>query len=230
MMFTGRGAARYDTWALAICVSILANHHVSAQVVGCDVLDCPAAGCTLGKTTNTFIGTTSFNTSISPDGPLTWTVGASTDETTANLSDVTFTKNFYLGFPPSLDLARPSTPAFAGCALFFEGIARSIPLPGVTEYGSVTCSLTLQDACVNDLLAQATQQVQTLRSASSGSTASVCSALQSTLQANPPTSCQSAAQVSWGSIVAQGRPIHPPTPSCKILYISTKKHSRLTDG
>ena len=138
--------------------------------------------------------------------PLTWTVGASSPDKTAasNLTDITFTKNFYLGTPPSLNLA--SSNSFAGCALFFEGIARSLPLTGVTQFGSVTCSQTLQDACMNDLLSQATKQVQTLRGSGSGGRSSSLQCLQSRLEANPPQSCLSLATVTWGSVVAKGKP------------------------
>ncbi|OCT52105.1 hypothetical protein CLCR_08805 [Cladophialophora carrionii] len=193
--------------ALAICLAML-TRRAHSQVVGCDVLSCNGGAdneCTLGNTTSSFIGTTNLTTSISPGGaPVTWTVGAFSADSSgsSNLTDVTFTKQFYLGTPPSLNLA--ATDDFAGCALFFEGIARSLPLDGVAEYGSVTCRQTLQDACVDDLLAQATRQVQTLRSSVSGGTAAVCSALQSTLEANPPQSCQSTATVTWGSVVAKG--------------------------
>ncbi|EXJ68066.1 uncharacterized protein A1O5_08681 [Cladophialophora psammophila CBS 110553] len=191
-----------NLWAaLAICLSLLIQKACS-QVVGCDVLDCNGGAdneCTLGNTTSSFIGTTSFNSSLSPDNaPLTWTVGASSSN--SNSSDVTFSKNFYLGYPPSMNLTTPA--AFAGCALFFEGIARSLPLNGVTEYGTVTCGQTLQDVCVNDLLSQARQQVQTLGSKSNVDNRSVCTALQTTMEANPPPSC-SIATVTWGTIVAK---------------------------
>ncbi|KIW95394.1 uncharacterized protein Z519_03978 [Cladophialophora bantiana CBS 173.52] len=191
-----------NLWAtLAICLSLLLQQACS-QVVGCDVLDCNGGAdndCTLGNTTSSFIGTTSFNSSLSPDNaPLTWTVGASSSNSNSNSSDVTFTKNFYLGYPPSMNLATPA--AFAGCALFFEGIARSLPLNGVTEYGTVTCGQTLQDVCVNDLLSQARQQVQALGSKSNADNRSVCTALQTTMEANPPPSC-SIATVTWGTIV-----------------------------
>lgn len=179
-----------------------------SQLVGCDVLDCGSANhsCTLGNATNAFIGTTSLNSSVSPSAPLTWTVGASTDDSSSNLTDVTFTKNFYLGFPPTLDLAGSTE--VAGCALFFEGIARSISMSGVTEYGSMTCGQALQDSCVHDLLEQAKQQVQTLRTAGDADNAAVCTSLQTTLEARPPQSCQTIAQVSWGSIIPKG-PFHP---------------------
>ncbi|OQV08270.1 hypothetical protein CLAIMM_12575 [Cladophialophora immunda] len=190
--------ARGNIWALAICLSLLLQQTYS-QLVGCDVLDCNGGAnneCTIGNTTSSFIGTASFNTSLSPNNePLTWTVGASS----SNSSDVTFTKNFYLGSPPSMNLANPT--GFAGCALFFEGIARSLPLNSVTEYGPVTCGQTLQDACVNDILSQAKQQVQTLGSTNNLDNRSVCTALQTTMEANPPQSCQTIATVTWGTIV-----------------------------
>ncbi|OAG41705.1 hypothetical protein AYO21_04169 [Fonsecaea monophora] len=194
-----RGSLPYrNIWALAICLSLLVQH-TSSQLVGCDVLDCNGGAdneCTLGNTTSSFIGTASFNSSLSPNNaPLTWTVGASS----SNASGITFTKNFYLGAPPSMNLASPA--GFAGCALFFEGIARSLPLNGVTEYGTVTCSQTLQDVCVNDLLAQAKKQVQTLGSTNNLDNGAVCTALQTTMEANPPQSCQTIATVTWGTIV-----------------------------
>ena len=200
------GRRTYSRSFLAICLSLLTQRAYS-QIVGCDVLSCDGGannGCTLGNTTSSSIGTTNFTTSISPNNaPLTWTVGASSpDESlSSNSTDVTFQKKFYLGTPTSLSLAPSSD--FAGCALFFEGIARSLPLNAST-YGSVTCSQTLQDDCVNDLLSQAKNQIQILRTASNADSASVCSALQSTLEANPPQSCQTIATVTWGAVVAKG--------------------------
>jgi hypothetical protein len=157
----------------------------------------------VGNITNSFIGTTSFNTTVSPDAAITWTVGTSTQQGSNNSTQMNYVKTFYLGYPPSLDLATTSD--FAGCALFFEGIAKSITLNGSNEYGSVTCGQTLGDGCVQDLVSQAQQQVQTLRDASGSSTDSVCSALQSNLQKQPPASCQSIATVTWGSVVAKGK-------------------------
>lgn len=175
----------------------------SSQLVGCDVLGCESAGCTVGNTTNAFLGATSFNTTVSPRGTLTWTVGALAEEFSANSTDTRFTKNFYLGYPPSLNLQDPST--FSGCALFFEGIARSIQLNGTSEFGPVTCGQTLGDDCVTDLLAQARQVLQTLRSAADATSTSVCSDLQSILEREPPQSCQPISQITWGSVIAKGQ-------------------------
>ncbi|OAP54065.1 hypothetical protein AYL99_11599 [Fonsecaea erecta] len=122
-------------------------------------------------------------------------VGASS----SNSNDITFTKNFYLGYPPSMDLANTS--GFVGCALFFEGIARNLPLNSVTEYGPVTYGQTLQDACVNDLMSQAKTQVQMLGSTNDLDNRSVYTALQTIMEASPPQSCQTIATVTWGTIV-----------------------------
>jgi hypothetical protein len=130
---------------------------------------------------------------------LTWTVGALSSTSTSSSSaaaDTLFTKNFYLGYPPSLALASSSSETdFAGCALFFEGIARSISLNG-SEYGSMTCSQALGAQCVGDLLSQAKAQIR------DGST---CASLQDTMQRNPPQSCWGIAMVTWGSVVAHGK-------------------------
>ncbi|KIX04725.1 uncharacterized protein Z518_05595 [Rhinocladiella mackenziei CBS 650.93] len=191
---------------LVTCLLILirraSSQQQQQQLVGCDVLGCQTDGCTLGNTTNALLGTASFNTSISPDGPLTWTVGVSTEEPSNNATQALFTKNFYLGYPPSLDLASASD--FSGCALIFEGIAKSLPLNSITQYGTVTCGETLQDACVNDLVSQAQQQVQTLRTADGTNSTTVCASLQPVIERSPPPSCQSIAQVTWGSIIAKG--------------------------
>ncbi len=177
------------------------------QLVGCDTLGCQADGCTVGNTTNAFLGATSFDvdsTLVSPDGkPLTWTVGALASNGPNNQTDSLFTKNFYLGYPSSSNLGQQES-SFSACALFFEGVARSIQINGSAEYGSVTCGQTLGDACVTDLLAQAKQQVQALSGSSSSTSSSVCATLQANLERQPPQSCRSFALVSWGSVVGKG--------------------------
>ncbi|EHY55753.1 hypothetical protein HRR83_009191 [Exophiala dermatitidis] len=187
---------------LLLCLAFTLADTVSSQLVGCDVLGCQTdSGCTLGNITSSYIGTTSVNSTVSPNAPLTWTVGASTQGNSSSSAQVHFIKNFYLGYPPSLDLANTSD--FAGCTLFFEGIARSIVLNGTSEYGSVTCGQTLGDGCVSDLQAQAQQKTQELYNARNGDSSSVCAGLQSALQTQPPASCQSTATVTWGNVVAK---------------------------
>ncbi|KAJ9639192.1 uncharacterized protein PV06_09928 [Exophiala oligosperma] len=191
-------------------------------LVGCtSIPGCSSdTGCTVGNATNIFLGATTFNATLPPSSrsdsnsqsvELTWTVGALSSSSSSSASDTQFTKNFYLGYPPTLDLS--GTSAFAGCALFFEGIARSISLNG-TEYGSMTCGAALGDACASDLLDQAEKQIQTsMQGGKEGDDA--CSKLQDTLERNPPQSCRSLATVTWGSVVAKdltgpNAPLSPP--------------------
>ncbi|KAK5222089.1 hypothetical protein LTR47_003067 [Exophiala xenobiotica] len=204
--------------ALSLTSLLLANPVVSQQqqpdqtLVGCSSIPgCSSStgGCTVGNATNAFLGATSFNASFpqksssssastgsdSGSVELTWTVGALSSSSSSAATNTLFTKNFYLGYPPSLALASSSSETdFAGCALFFEGIARSISLNG-SEYGSMTCSQALGAQCVGDLLSQAKAQVQV----QDGST---CASLQDTMQRNPPQSCWGIAMVTWGSVVA----------------------------
>lgn len=182
------------TFGLSILAAILLfDDHASAQVVGCDTLGC-TSGCQIGNTTNSYIGTTSFNTSVSPDEELTWTMGSSIITAQDNN---TWIKNYYLGTPPWLNLANTS--AFEACALFFEGVV--IPLDDTTGHNT-TCDQTLNATCVNDLLLQAKQQMQSIISSSNdGTVSSLCLALQSALQSDAPQSCTLAAHGSWGTIV-----------------------------
>ncbi|KAK5194382.1 hypothetical protein LTR96_006496 [Exophiala xenobiotica] len=208
--------------ALSLTSLLLANPVVAQQqqpdqtLVGCSSIPgCSSStgGCTVGNATNAFLGATSFNATFpqklssssssssastgsdSDSVELTWTVGALSSSSSSAAANTLFTKNFYLGYPPSLALASSSSATdFAGCALFFEGIARSISLNG-SEYGSMTCSQALGAQCVGDLLSQAKAQVQV----QDGST---CASLQDAMQRNPPRSCWGIAMVTWGSVVA----------------------------
>jgi hypothetical protein len=201
------GVLRHDVLTvLTVFTSILLLiSPATAQLVGCDVLSCDGGAsnpCTLGNATNAFIGTTNFTSQlISPKAPLTWTVGssASTPPSSSNSGeDQTFTKNFYLGTPPSVNLGSESD--VQGCALFFEGIARSLQLNGSAEFGSLTCPDALGQQCVDDLVAQASQQLK-----STADSSDVCVSLQKALEQSPPASC-SVATVTWGNVVAKGTP------------------------
>lgn len=181
---------------------LLFQNFVSAQLVGCeDGINCPQDRCIVGNTTNAILGVTSFDSAISPDGPITWAVGSSATQSPTNLTEDLFVKSFYLGTLPTLQLTN--TTAFSGCALFFEGISKNLPLKYTTEYNTVTCNEVLQASCVNDLLSQATQQVQSLAGSPSATNSSLCKALQSALQTAPPISCPPAIGGSWGTVVAR---------------------------
>jgi hypothetical protein len=199
-MSLGRPGMALSVVVLSVLSLSVGRSSGQQPLVGCAALGCQAAGCTVGNTTNAFLGATSFDDGgggvTGTTQPLTWTVGALASNGPDHQTDSLFTKNFYLGYPPSTNFRSAS-----GCALFFEGIARSIPLNGSAEYGSVTCGQTLGAACVADLLAQAERQVQT----STDSSSAVCATLQANMEKQPPQSCRSIALVTWGSVVGRGR-------------------------
>lgn len=207
-------------FVLVVTLSSLAPLSTAQQqsdrpLVGCtSIPGCSSnTGCTVGNATNVFLGATAFNATLPPSSDsesveLTWTVGA-LSSTASSTSNTQFTKNFYLGYPPALDLSGTST--FAGCALFFEGIARSISLNG-SEYGSMTCGAALGDACASDLLDQTEKQIQTLNGGDDA-----CAKLQDELERNPPQSCRALATVTWGSVVAKGKCYKHPIRPCEAL-------------
>lgn len=178
------------------------QNFVSAQLVGCDDgINFPQARCIVGNTSNSLLGVTSFESRISPDGPITWAVGSSATQSSKNLTEDLFVKSFYPGTPPTLQLTN--TTAFSGCALFFEGISKNLPLNHTTQYNTVTCHEVLQAGCVDDLLSQATQKVQGLAGSPSATNSSLYEALQTALQTAPPISCAPAVGSSWGTVVAR---------------------------
>ena len=181
-----------------------------AQLSGCDVVNCPTdqfreVHCTVANTTSSAIGIASLNTTISPAGPLTWTVGLSTSPG-ANISTPSaYDRNYFLGTPPSLDIANPT---FNSCGLFFEGIAPHLTFPGSNDSDTSigTCANAMTPLCVDDLLAQAKAILLDVTTGPMkvNSTA-VCVALSANMTNNAPSSCKVATEGKWGLVLARGR-------------------------
>ena len=176
------------------------------QLVGCDAARCPLDQygqpvCVIGNLTSTDIGIANVSTAISPE-PLTWTLSVSDSNDPTNSSQGIFSRNLYLGTPPSLDLQALTT--FQGCALFFEGVSSNLafPLHNLdTDVG--TCSDAMTSACVNDLLAQANSTLESTM-ASSNEPTTLCQALEAKLRHNAPQTCTSVQNGSWGTISVKG--------------------------
>jgi hypothetical protein len=99
-----------------VSVAVLAQH-AKTQIVGCDTVKCPSSGCVVGDVTNLDLGIANFTSGISPNNPLTWTVGLADIPHDNSIND-TWLKSYYLSTPPNLDLR--SMFEISGCALFFE--------------------------------------------------------------------------------------------------------------
>ncbi|KAI9642416.1 hypothetical protein NHQ30_009221 [Ciborinia camelliae] len=183
-------------------------------LVGCDAVSCPTTGgqthCTVGNTTMSELGITSFNTSLNTS-PFTWTLGIQETFDPVNKSLASWDRDFFLGTPPSISNLTSST---HGCALFFDGISPNLFFQGNDSSG--TCQDALSSQCVNDLLSQSQSEMVSLLKNSTGSQteSNICSELQSALQSQAPTSCTAAASHNWGTInVQELTGSNAPTPS-----------------
>lgn len=170
-------------------------HPSSAQIVGCDGegIDCDTGnkdprGICQPKLTKNGIGVVSFDSSITLDGPLTWTLTIS-DETSSGeeYSD----RSFWFGTPPSLNVSDIS--AFGGCSLLMGNLTSYLQLPpGFTGFGSFGCGTVMGESCARDLVSHVRSELVDIDQAGtlSGHT-SPCALVQERLQGTPlPDSCE----------------------------------------
>ncbi|KAJ8065161.1 hypothetical protein OCU04_005874 [Sclerotinia nivalis] len=190
-------------------VSFLSVSQAQNQtLVGCDAVHCPTdhktSTCPVGNTTLSYLGITSFNTSLA-SLPLTWTLGTQVNHDPSNSSLASLDRDYFLGTPPTISNLI-STP-YHGCALFFDGVSANLSFPNTArESGSGTCNDALSSSCVTDLLAQSQSELKTLLGSDSSSESKICSALQSALQSKPPTSCTDIQTIhinGWGNTIAR---------------------------
>jgi hypothetical protein len=175
---------------------------VTAQLLGCDAVKCPVdeyrtAQCEIGNATLKAIGIVNVTTSLDAS-PFTWTLGL--QELKTNGTKPIFDRNFYLGTPPSLKLSDTT-----GCALFFEGVSANLTVPYEDQLDRFTCSDTMAESCVADLIAQAQSTFEKLEDVSSE--ADVCSRLRDSITREPPSSCNGV-KGSWGTVIARSKQVH----------------------
>jgi len=186
-----------------VLVAVLAQH-ASTQIVGCETVKCPSSGCVVGDVTNLDLGIANFTSSISPNNPLTWTVGLADIPHDNSIND-TWLKSYYLGTPPNLDLR--SMLEISGCALFFETATAVQFNLSAPETSTGTCQEALTTECVDDILAWAVNTTAMLSGGpvpgGSPNETYVCSHLQAALSNNMPASCRPNG-LAGGPIVAKG--------------------------
>jgi hypothetical protein len=186
-----------------VLVAVFAQH-AKTQIVGCDTVKCPSSGCVVGDVTNLDLGIANFTSGISPNNPLTWTVGLADIPHDNSIND-TWLKSYYLGTPPNLDLR--SMFEISGCALFFE-TATSVQFNfSAPETSMGTCQDALTTECVDDILTWAVNTTAMLSGGpvpgGSPNETYVCSHLQAILSNNMPASCRPKG-LAGGPIVAKG--------------------------
>lgn len=167
-----------------------------SQIVGCDGPDveCPTKqtatdGGVCGHNEDG-IGIVSFDSNITADGPLTWTVRTSE---TAATND--YPRNsgrlFYLGTPPSLNLRDVTN--FGACTAILWNVTSALQLPSeFNDLGNFGCNTVMGAQCAQDVVAQTRNELLRLLGDSSydarqGSPCDVVAGRISKL--SPPESC-----------------------------------------
>jgi hypothetical protein len=190
---------------LPVTLALLSLSPLSvAQLSSCDAVACPldADGqlrCVIGNTTAGAIGISSFTSPLSSQ-PLTWTVAVQS----INEPPKSFTRDFFIGTPPALNLTDGGSSQRQACAFFFKGLATKIRFPGSDpEYDQGTCNDALTQSCVDDLRTQARAELANVRRGRDNSSSStfVCRTLGNALRDNAPKSCSVASDGRWGNVL-----------------------------
>ena len=192
-----------------LCLAALCSLAI-AQIVGCDSLDC-AQGSSDDNTltcplSSDGVGTTIFQSNVTTDGPLTWSLIGDTDRFTTQQAPKNakrIIKSFFFGTPSSLLLQDPD---FHGCSFMFFNITSALQtVPGYSDFPHFGCDTVLGEQCANDLQQQARQEL-TDRVAANGPDP-FCDNIRKVLQASMPDSCRLPfGRTSWGNINEAGKP------------------------
>lgn len=190
---------------LSIGPSSTLAQYVNGNAIGsCADVDCPPTGddttraeCRITDKVYGGIGLVSIPTTISQND-LTWTIATQIYDDIDQNDPVkrNIEKDFYLGTPPSLELAADSLP-YKGCAVFLYNNSAEFPQ---NEAG--TCSDVIGDECIGALLTQA-KTIMAQPQNKSASVEQACQRLQMGLQNTFADPCRSVTgQTSWGQLHA----------------------------
>jgi hypothetical protein len=175
--------------------------HCSAQIAGCDAsgMDCPTKATASKDGICSFdsgdIGVVSFDSNITSDGPLTWTVAAADGKGNGAYPKYS-ARSFFLGTPSSLNLR--DTTDFGACSTVFWNFTANLQLPaGFTDFANFGCHSVMGDQCAQDVAAQARSELARLLNDSTHDPVQrfPCETIQDRMSAaGPPESCREAFQ------------------------------------
>ena len=139
---------------------------VSSQLVGCSA---PGMNCSTEDTPpnpgpcsffDDGVGVVSADSNITTEGRLTWTVVAG--DRTGSFKGYQY-RDFYLGTPPSLDLATVTS--FGACSIPFWNVTDRLQLPAnFDDFDNFGCNTVMGDDCAQDLLSQARTEIAAIMS------------------------------------------------------------------
>jgi hypothetical protein len=189
---------RADTFSLATIITLLSTlstvRRSAAQILGCDGdgIDCStndknAKGICQPKLTKDGVGIVSFDSNITTDGPLTWTLTIS-DQKTAG--EEYTDRSIWLGTPPSLNVSRISH--FGGCSVSMGNVTSALQLPpGFSGLEGFGCGTVMGESCAQSLVSRVHQELaEIVQNGTLDGHASPCTLLVDRLQgAQFPSSC-----------------------------------------
>jgi hypothetical protein len=153
------------------------------------------------------VGAISFDSNVTTDGPLTWTIVGNTDRFSAPpdpKGSKRKWKSFYLGTPQSLLLENAN---FHGCSLAFFNISSALQVvPGYSDFTNFGCDTVLGNQCATDVLAQAQEELTNRLAAISSTDRDVCGLVEDAIRSRGvPGSCNLPfGRNTWGLINPAG--------------------------
>lgn len=184
--------ARVSIIRLILCSRSLS---VQAQLTACD--DCCES--------DQQIGMSAFDSNITSDGPLIWSVGSTVERDNAYTESMNrYMRSFYLSTPPSLNVSDVTN--FSGCGIYFYNVTAALQVgEDFTEYASFSCDTVLSSACQKDLMQQASDEVQLLVDPETYLDYTCGSIATRLSQSSVPESCiLTGQQPTWGFTTGSG--------------------------
>lgn len=182
--------------AVAVFLASLAQHFARAELTEC--IDCCAS--------DQQVGFTSFDSNITSQGSLSWSITSTTDKDQLEDHATRYWRGFYLSTPPSLNLSDVTN--FSGCGVYFYNVTAALQVPeDFDDYNNYSCDTVMSSACQRDLLQQASDEVQVLLDPETYP--DHCGSIATRLAESPiPESCTLARQQpTWGFATGSGMSI-----------------------
>lgn len=189
--------------ALTAILQVLSFTQVQAELIECT--DCCKSD---GIST---ITSTTFQSNVTSDGPLTWSMTSSTLENPNDRHLKQYWRDFYLNTPPSLNLSDITS--FSGCSLQFYNATAALQIDsGFSDYPSFSCDTLMSTQCQEDFKRQVSDDLALLSTPdneldlSFAESLNVCGTLASrSASRRVPESCSFAGiQPTWGYTTGRG--------------------------
>lgn len=171
-------------------------HQSLSQIVGCDGnnVDCPSKNAKVSGVCShdgiqDDLGIVSFESKITSEGPLTWTL-LEWDEPNKRIKNPYTVRGFYLGSPASLIFQDVTD--FGACALSLAStITAFLQTPvGFDDFANFGCNTVMGQSCAEDLVSQVRDELVGLLSNTTYDGRDPCRTIKTRLESIPfPASC-----------------------------------------